>query len=66
LAFVTDAVRSETARGDFQEFRRAGLPAEKWSSLAIDGALEVDENDAPLNISGDNHTIALSLTIDID
>lgn len=43
-----------------------GLGYRYFHAQDIKGVLEVDELDAPLNISGDNHTVALSLTIDID
>ena len=43
-----------------------GLGYRFFHAQDIKGTLEIEENDAPLNISGDNHSVALSLTIGID
>ena len=45
---------------------RLGLGYRFFRGPDIKGILEVDENDAPLNLNGDNHSVLLSLTIDVD
>ncbi len=45
---------------------RLGLGYRSFRGPDIKGTLEIDENDALLNLSGDNHSVLLSLTIDVD
>jgi len=45
---------------------RLGLGYRFFHAQDLKAILEIDSNEAPLKINGDNHTVALSLTIDID